>query len=67
MTSASCEHRLEKTNDRILILYLKCPMYLKLKSQFSRLWHKLKDKRAALLSSATHSIRHLDFYNKPLT
>jgi hypothetical protein len=52
-----------KTNDRISILYLKCPMYLKLKSQFSRLWHKLKDKRAAFLSSATDSIRHLDFFH----
>jgi hypothetical protein len=49
-------------NDRNSILYLKCPLHLKLKSQFSRLWHKLKDKRAALLSS-TDSIRHLDFFH----
>jgi hypothetical protein len=52
-----------KTNDRISILYLKCPLYLKLKSQFSRLWNKLKDKRAAFLSSATDSIRHLDIFH----
>jgi hypothetical protein len=49
---------MEKTNDRISILYPKCPLYLKLKYQFSRLWHKLKDKRAAFLNSAAYSKRH---------